>query len=116
MFNQFLRLHSWKNILSVFQKLNAKKRSNFYWDQPKVPHVAQKDFFQKLKPKYKQNEKNWRKNRISAYVQFYKTKFHRERGVEYMNYQKEVAMLTDFWQRKAAERSKNEITRQKSEN
>ena len=30
-----------------------------------------------------------------------------ERGIEYMNYQREVAILTDFWQ-KPAKRSKNE--------
>ena len=32
-------------ILSVFQKLNAKKWLNFYWNEIKVPHVAQKDIF-----------------------------------------------------------------------
>ena len=38
-----------------------------------------------------------------------------ERGIEYMNYQREVAILTDFWQ-KTAKRSKNEeINRKKSQ-
>ena len=36
-----------------------------------------------------------------------------ERGIEYMNYQREVAIFTDFWQ-KTAKRSKNEeINRKK---
>ena len=36
-----------------------------------------------------------------------------ERGIEYMNYQREVAILTDFWQ-KTAKKSKNgEINRKK---
>ena len=39
-----------------------------------------------------------------------------ERGIEYMNYQREVAMLTDFRQ-KTAKRSKNEeINRKKAKN
>ena len=39
-----------------------------------------------------------------------------ERGIEYMNYQREVAILTDFWQ-KTAKRSKNEeINRKKAKN
>ena len=38
-----------------------------------------------------------------------------ERGIEYMNYQREVAILTGFWQ-KTAKRSKNEeINRKKSQ-
>ena len=38
-----------------------------------------------------------------------------ERGIEYMNYQKEVAILTDCWQ-KTAKRSKNEeINRKKKQ-
>ena len=39
-----------------------------------------------------------------------------ERGNEYMNYQVEVDILTDFWQ-KTAKRSKNEeINRKKAKN
>ena len=39
-----------------------------------------------------------------------------ERGIEYMNYQREVAILTDFCQ-KTAKRSKNEkINRKKAKN
>ena len=35
-----------------------------------------------------------------AYVNFIKQNYIEvERGVEYMNYQKEVAILTDFWQK-----------------
>ena len=38
-----------------------------------------------------------------------------QRGIEYMNYQREVAIWTDFWQ-KTAKRSKNEeINRKKSQ-
>ena len=40
-----------------------------------------------------------------------------ERGIEYMNYQIEVAILTDFWQKKTAKSSKNEeINRKKAKN
>ena len=38
-----------------------------------------------------------------------------ERGIEYMNYQREVATLTDFWQ-KTAKRSKTEEINRKSKN
>ena len=35
-----------------------------------------------------------------AYVNFIKQNYIEvERGVEYMNYQREVAILTDFWQK-----------------
>ena len=37
-----------------------------------------------------------------------------ERGVEYMTYQREVGILTDFW-KKTAERSKNEEITRKSQ-
>ena len=39
-----------------------------------------------------------------------------ERGIEYLNSQREVTILTDFWQ-KTAKRSKNEeINRKKAKN
>ena len=41
-----LRLH-----LTIFSKLNAKNWLNFYWNEIKVPHVAQK----KLSSNYNQN-------------------------------------------------------------
>ena len=38
-----------------------------------------------------------------------------ERGIEYINYQREVSILNDFWQ--TAKRSKNEeINRKKAKN
>ena len=35
-----------EKILTVFWKLNTKKGLNFHWNEVKVPHVAQKDYFQ----------------------------------------------------------------------
>ena len=69
-------------ILTVFSKLNAKKWLNFYWNEIKVPHVAQK----KLSSNYNQktNEKLTKIGKKTtkiglAYVQFYETKLPRGR-------------------------------------
>ena len=32
-------------VLTIVQKLNAKKGLNFYWNEIKVHRVAQKDYF-----------------------------------------------------------------------
>ena len=39
-----------------------------------------------------------------------------ERGIEYMNYQREVAILTDFWQKTAIRSKDEEINRKKAKN
>ena len=48
----------------------------------------------------KTDENRKKTNKIGlAYVNFIKQNYIEvERGVEYMNYQLEVAILTDFWQ------------------
>ena len=65
--------------------------------------------------------KNWRKlektTKIGlAHVNFIKQIYIEvERGVEYMNYQREVAILTDFC-KKTVKRSKNEEINRKAKN
>ena len=39
-----------------------------------------------------------------------------ERGVDYMNYQREVAILTDIWQKTAGRLKNEEIIRKKGKN
>ena len=74
---------------TVLQKLNDKKQLNIFETKLKSLMLHKKLV---LLIKTKKQTKNWETIIKQNYIEV-------ERSVEYMNYQKEIAILTNFWQR-----------------
>ena len=87
-----------KKNLTVFRKTNANKLLNFYWNEIKVLHVTQKNFSGN-KEKNRKIGKKLPKSDQHMYNFIKQNYIEAERVVVYMNYQREAAILTDFWQK-----------------
>ena len=113
---KYLRLYLWKKFICFFKNFTPKNDCIFIETKlkslmfPKILFLVIKS---KIRKKLKKIGNKTTKIGL-ANVQFYETNYIEvERGIAYMNYQREVAILTDFWQ-KNSERSKNEeINRKK---
>ena len=114
------KLHLWKKNICFFKHLTPK--NDWIFIETKLKSlVFPKILFLVIKSKIQ--TKNWkklakklRKSDEQMYNFMKQNYIEVERGIEYMNYQREVAILTNIWQKTAKWSKNEEINRKKAKN